>query len=97
MAHLIDVRVLDGKCLAAVSGFFDEVFDDLSFILLGAAISFLYITICAWIYGLEGRRILTSEFVFFIGNFVNQPFPESFKVSIYYIIYQNLSVENSYF
>ena len=62
--------------------FMTDVFTDATYICFAVAIVFLYAFIHTWIIYLEPEHKLRKlDFIYFIGNLVNQPFPvHSIKV-----------------
>ena len=57
-----------------------DVFTDVTYIWFAVAMVFLYAFIHAWIFYFEEHKLKKLDFIYFVGNLVNQPFPESIKV-----------------
>ena len=52
-----------------------EVFSNTSYVSIAITIIALYLLIYIWIYYLEDHKLMNTDFIFFIGKLVNQPFP----------------------
>ena len=57
-----------------------DVFTDVTYIWFAVAMVFLYAFIHTWIFYFEEHKLKKLDFIYFVGNLVNQPFPDSIKV-----------------
>ena len=57
-----------------------DVFTDVTYIWFAVAMVFLCAFIHTWIFYFEEHKLKKLDFIYFVGNLVNQPFPESIKV-----------------
>jgi hypothetical protein len=59
-----------------------DVFTDVTYIWFAVAMVFLYAFIHTWIFYFEEHKLKKLDFIYFVGNLVNQPFPESIKSNL---------------
>ena len=72
---MVETKIISRYAHHTSGKFMSDVFTDISYICISVAIALLYIFIYAWLYYLEDHKLKPSDFIHFVGNLVNQPFP----------------------
>ena len=74
--YVSETKIISRTSHRPTGKFMTDVFTDETYICLAVAMVFLYAFIHTWIFYLEPEhRLRKLDFVYFIGNLVNQPFP----------------------
>ena len=81
MLDTAETKIIPRSASHITGSFVSDVFTDLTYLCMVFAILFLYMLIHVWINILEDRKLKVTDFVYFIGNLVNQPFPKTIKVN----------------
>ena len=81
MLDTAETKIISRSASHITGSFVSDVFTDLTYLCMVFAILFLYMLIHVWINILEDRKLKVTDFVYFIGNLVNQPFPKTIKVN----------------
>ena len=78
--YVSETKIISRTSHHPTGKFMTDVFTDVTYIWFAVAMVFLCAFIHTWIFYFEEHKLKKLDFIYFVGNLVNQPFPESIKV-----------------